>query len=222
MAKYNKIESLKFYIYYIYYDLKSTKFDNKQLSKTIQKNLFQTNEQLKDFEKVIAGLMDHKDLNKSLLEVAKIYQPKRKRIRLDESVIKEVQMQDRGAVEHLNEYLNDTYEDKNTIITHKEISDEEIKLEISSKMPDKTPGIFISDIILNENQSDLIRLFLDKSFNVNFNDLDLYCKENGVLRNQLIDSINESCFEILDDVLIEEENDVYIMNEVYFQKLKLQ
>ena len=37
IAKYDKIQALKYYAKYIYYDLKSVKFDNKEFSKTIQK-----------------------------------------------------------------------------------------------------------------------------------------------------------------------------------------
>jgi hypothetical protein len=48
---YDKESSIRTLYVYIYTTtLKSVTFDNKQLTKTIQKNLFKTNEQLHDFE----------------------------------------------------------------------------------------------------------------------------------------------------------------------------
>jgi hypothetical protein len=46
------------------------------------------------FEKVVAGLINTKNLQTALEEVVKIYRPKRKKIQLDVSTIKEVQQQD--------------------------------------------------------------------------------------------------------------------------------
>ena len=40
-----------------------------------------------------------------------------------------------------------------------------------------------------------------------------------MFRNQLIESINESCFETLDDILIEEEEDYYQINEDYYKQI---
>lgn len=34
-------------------------------------------------------------------------------------------------------------------------------------------------------------------------EIEEFVKSKGVLKNQLIESINESCYELLDDVLIE-------------------
>jgi hypothetical protein len=39
----------------------------------------------------------------------------------------------------------------------------------------------------------------------------------GLFPGGLIESINESCYEKLDDLLIEEEDENYIMNPGYYQ-----
>jgi hypothetical protein len=49
--------------------------------------------------------------------------------------------------------------------------------------------------------------------------LETFAKSKGVFKNQLIESINEICYEILDDVLIEEEDEFYTINPDYYQKL---
>lgn len=220
IAKIDTLEALKFYIYYLYYDLKSERFDNKQLTKTIQKNLFKTNEQLNDFGKVVADLVRTKDLKVALEEVVKIYQPKRKKIQLDVSVINEVQKQDKGTVELLNEYLHDEFEDAETMVKTEQINNEEIKIEIESKH-DKL-NLFAHGISFSEIQANTIALFAEKSFSVSFSEIDTYCKAQGIFKNQLIDSINENCYEILDDVLIEEEDSKYIINENYYKKISAQ
>jgi hypothetical protein len=222
IAKVDKTESLKFYIYYLYYDLKSDRIDNKQLTKTIQKNLFKTNEQLNDFGKVVAELVKTKDLKVALEEVVKIYQPKRKKIQLDATAIKEVQQQDKWTVEKLNEYLQDEFTDETTTVKTEEINSEEIKLEIEKKYEEKKVGAFTEGISLSEIQASAIALFAEKSFNIPFSEIDIYCKSKGVFKNQLINSINESCYEVLDDVLIEEDGDNYILNENYYKKISLQ
>jgi hypothetical protein len=91
IAKYDKVSSLKLYIHYLYYDLKSTTFDNKKMTKTILKSLFKTNEQLHDFEQIISEFIKDKNLDKALNAVPKIYEVKRKKIQLDRTTIKEVQ-----------------------------------------------------------------------------------------------------------------------------------
>jgi hypothetical protein len=35
----------------------------------------------------------------------------------------------------------------------------------------------------------------------------------------LIESINETCYDVFDDVLIEEEGDNYIISEQYYQRI---
>ena len=73
VSKYNKSLSLTYYIKYLYHDLKSATFDNKQLTKTIQKSLFKTNEQLHNFEIIVSELIKDKDLDKALKNVSKVY-----------------------------------------------------------------------------------------------------------------------------------------------------
>lgn len=167
---------------------------------------------------MVADLVKTKDLKNALDEVAKIYAPKRKRIQLDAKAINEVQKQDKGTVELLNEYLNDEFEDETATIKSEGINDEEIQIEIETKQAEEKQSAFIEGIALNEVQASVLALFAEKSFNISFTEVDAYCKSLGAFRNRLIDSINESCYEVLDDILIEEEGDNYTINESYYKK----
>jgi len=219
IAKYDKVASLTLYIYYLYQDLKSSTFDNKQLTKTIQKNLFKTNEQLHDFEQIVSELINDKNLNKALKAVPKVYEVKRKIIQLDRTSIKEVQQQHSGTVELLNEYLQDDFEDENISIQLQEINSEEIKIEIIRKNEESYHSEFLIELSLNPIHSSILELFSKNNFSILQSEIEDFAKSKGVFKNQVIESINETCYEILDDVLIEEEDDYYTIIPAYFQKI---
>lgn len=219
IAKYDKIESLNFYIYYLYHDLKSVKVDNKQHSKTIQKTLFKTNEQLHNFEIIVGDLIKNRDLKKALKDISTIYIPQRKKIQLDNYAIKEVTEKHSGTVELLNEYLNDEYEDENNSIKMQEINSEEMKIEIASKSENIRNSIFKNEINLTQIHTNILERFAHNDFSLSGKELDTFAKTNRVFKNQLIESINDNCYEYLDDVLIEEEQEKYVLNRNYYQRI---
>jgi hypothetical protein len=219
VSKFDKLLSLNYYIKYLYHDLKSESFDNKQLTKTIQKNLFKTNEQLHDFEIVVSELLKDKDLDKALKRISSFYSVKRKKIQLDTLSIKEVQHQHKGTVELLNVYLKDEYEDDVNTIKTQEINNEEVTLEITKKVQDVQHSIYRSNISLTQVQQSTLELFSKSNFSVSQIELETFAKSQGVFKNQLIESINEVCFENLDDILIEEEEDYFTINANYYQNL---
>jgi len=219
IAKYDKQSALSLYVHYLYHDLKSATFDNKQLTKTIQKSLFKTNEQLHDFEIIVSELIKDKDLDKALKGVSKVYEIKRKKIQLNTASIKEVQQQHSGTVELLNEYLKDDFEDENNTIKSQEISNEEIKIEITQKSEEVHQSAFVSELAFSEIHTTALELFAKSNFSVPQSELELFAKSKGIFKNQLVESINDTCYDFLDDVLIEEEDDYYTINTNYFQSI---
>jgi hypothetical protein len=218
IAKYNKQVALEFYIKYIYHDLKSPNFDNKQLTKTIQRSLFKTTEQLQNFEAIINDLIKDQNLDKALLTVSTIYEPKRKKIELDRNTIHEVQQQHSGTVELLNEYLRDEF-DENNSITEIDLNIDAVQIEIVPTKGNAPASAFLSELNLNEIQISALELFVKNNFSIPQIEIADFAKSKGVFKNQLIESINETCFEILDDILIEEEDDYYTINQEYFTKI---
>lgn len=219
ISKYDKETALTLYVHYLYHDLKSATFDNKQLTKTIQKNLFKSNEQLHDFEIVVSELIKDKNLDKALQGVSKIYTVKRKKIQLDTTSIKEVQQQHSGTVELLNEYLKDEYEDENNTIKTQEINSEEVTIEITQKKEEVQHSSYVSDIAFTQIHTTALEIFTKSNFSVSQSEIEIFAKSKGVFKNQLIESINEVCYENLDDVLIEEEDEYYTINPNYYQRL---
>lgn len=222
IAKYDKESALTLYVHYLFHDLKSATFDNKQLTKTIQKSLFKTNEQLHDFEIIVSELIKDKDLEKALKNVSKVYEVKRKKIQLNKTSIKEVQQQHSGTVELLNEYLKDDFEDENNSIKSQEINNEEIKIEITQKSEETSHSAFVSDLTFSPIHISALELFSKSNFSIPQSELEIFAKSKGIFKNQLIESINETCYDFLDDVLIEEEDDYYTINTNYFQRISVQ
>jgi hypothetical protein len=201
MVAKNKEVALELYINYIYHDVLSVTFNNKKLTKTIQKSLFSNEQQLMEFENIINDLIKNKNLKSALDKVKLIYKIKRKSIELNENQISEVQKQHSSTVELLNEYLEDVE------------SEHEIELFIEKDIPTINNTIINESIKLTENQILLLEIFKKNDLRVLQSDVDIFAKSKNVFKNYLIDSINEVCFETLDDILIEEIDEFYVINE---------
>lgn len=220
ISKTDREAALILYINYLHHDLGSASFDNKQFSKTIQKSLFKTNEQLHDFEAIISEFLEDRNIDKAIGKIPAIYGQKRKKIQLDRAVIQEVQQQHSGTVEILNEYLQDEYEGETNTVKSKEISSEEIKIEITPKVePANVDSIFTPEITLTALHRETLELFFKNGLTLPVSELETFVKMKGAFKNQLLDSLNEACYEILDDVLIEEEDEFYTISENYYRKL---
>jgi len=220
ISKKDKNAALTLYIYYLHYDLRSVSFDNKKLTKTIQKNLFANNTELHEFERIVSDLISSRDTAKALSSVSGFYTPKRKIIKLSGQAIQDAREKHSGTVETLNEYLHDEFEDDENAIISKEAGENELNIEITQKTFSESEHIASPAAVeLKSSQFSLLRLFASNSFVLTHVEVETLAKENGAFRNQLIDSINEACFEMLDDVLIEEEDETYIVDNDYYQNL---
>jgi TM2 domain-containing membrane protein YozV/uncharacterized protein YraI len=218
IAKYDKVLSLQYYVKYIYYDLKSKKFDNKQLTKTVLKSLFKNDDQINTFKSIIENLIQTSDIKTALKEVPKVYFLKRKRIKLNESEIEEIEEKHSATVEILNEYLDSgSINEPQNITVDIESNENDFQLSIKRKEePDNTS----LNIEVNEVQEKLINLFTENAFVIEKNVVEKLAIESGLFKNQLIDSINEACFEILDgEALIEEDEENYVIEESFYNEL---
>lgn len=219
ISKYDKETSLKLYVYYVYYDLMSKRVDYKQLAKTIQKNLFKSDDQLHNFELILNDLIRDKNLEQALLSVSSIYVIKRKKINLDETSIKETQQLHASTVHLLSEYLKDDDEHEKDTNNTIEINNEEVQLNINQKTNADQRSIYRDDIPFTDLHILALELFEKNSYAIPLSDFEIFAKSNGVFKSQLIESINEICYNDLDDVLIEEEDEFYTINETYYQTL---
>ena len=102
-----------------------------------------------------------------------------------------------------------------------------IKAAAAPKASAKTPNApakmagpaFAPALAFTAPQQELLRLFAANGLALSQARAEAFAKRQGALRNQLIDGLNDACYELLDDVLIEESDDGYTIFEPYYQKI---
>ena len=211
MAKWDKEASLKLYIHYLYHDMQSEFFDKKPFAKTIQKNLFKNNEEFQYFERIVTDLIENKNLEQAVNAIPGVYAPRRKKIKLDSAMISEVSKQHSNTVDLLEEILVE--EEGIEKGTAQSILSDEISLQAAASVQVITATAIAG---LTSVQTELLEFFFKSSFAVAQAEIDVFARTKGLFSSGLIESVNESCYEKLDDVLIEEEDDNYIMNQNYY------
>jgi hypothetical protein len=220
IAKTDRAVSLTLYVYYLYYDLKSATFDNRPLTKTIQKSLFKTAEELQAFEQLVTNLIKERDLEKALADIPKVFGPKRKKIKLDAAAITEVHQKHSSTVNLLDEILSDEEEGERAGSVETVKPENELIIEIVQNSDTSTqPSTISNPHNLSLVQLELLEVFGKQSLLISSDEMEAFAKSKGLFKNGLVESLNEACYEYLDDVLIEEEDDNYVINEQYFQKI---
>ncbi|MFT3749117.1 MAG: tellurite resistance TerB C-terminal domain-containing protein [Agriterribacter sp.] len=217
MSAVDKNIALQLYVHYIYADLNSETFDHRKLTKTIQKSLFKSEDQLKGFEVLINELIKTKDLEAALSRVNELFLTKRKKIKIDKDLIKEVQTQHSETVELLNEVLQDDDEQEPIGLMPKQ--EEDVVLKIDEAPEQSLSNYYIADISFSPVHFSFLQLFEKNNFLLSDNEITPFAKSNGVFQNSLIDNINELCYEFFDDNLIEQEDLNYSINPSQYKRL---
>ena len=68
-------------------------------------------------------------------------------------------------------------------------------------------------------QRQCLKNFEENSFALSFEAIEAFAKTNGLFKNQLIDGINDRCMDLLEDVLIEEVEEGFEVNENYYKQI---
>ncbi len=217
----DKNEAIKLYLHYLYADLQSDKIDDKQLTKTIHKALFKNDHHEQAFNDIVQQLKEDRNLATAIEKVDSIYAPIRRKIELNIEAIKTVQEQDKNTVELLNNYLQDEEEVIKDVPVVNSSEVESSKTEAESTEIESDPdNLFVDEIDLSLDQRELIGLFAANSFELTQENLANFCKTRGLRSGPMINDINEICYEILDDTLIEERDEEYLdMNEDYYKMI---
>lgn len=216
IARHDKIKALEYYLKYIHYDLNSNKIHNKQLTKTVQKSLFPTEEQLQAFEKILQELINTKNLKKAIEQISNFYTSKRRKIKLDKNEIEEAKKKHSKTVDILSGYLE---EENIPIPSEKEAKFEDEEVNLLLKKPvSSNNSLFLDELNLNAIQEELINEIIKNSYSIKQASVEKLATKNGLLKNQLIDGINEICFDRLDgEVLIEEDEEDYIIEKSFYE-----
>ncbi|HLW33755.1 MAG TPA: tellurite resistance TerB C-terminal domain-containing protein [Aequorivita sp.] len=219
IASTHKESALILYLHYLSHDLKSAKFDNRQLTKTIQKNLFTNQEQIIQFELIVNEFLKDKDFEKALATIPRIYAKKRKKITLDRSAIEEAKQKHVGTVELLNNYLQEEEDAVISALKNDHQGSGEIEIHITSDQEFVNQSPFLEEIPFQSIHFQALELFAKNNFTVPVSEFELFAKSRGMFKNQLIESINDACYEVLDDLLIEEDEEFFTIETTYFQTI---
>jgi hypothetical protein len=123
-------------------------------------------------------------------------------------------------------YLRDELENEDIIIQSEQVSDDELEIRITDKTTtEETKSVkefYLTDLSLSETQAVVLNFFAKNNLVIAIDDFKMYAKENGWFAKQVIESINDYCYEFLDDILIEEEEDYYTITEDYYQNILTQ
>ncbi|TWV94355.1 tellurite resistance TerB C-terminal domain-containing protein [Chitinophaga pinensis] len=216
-AAYDRQDAVRFYLRYLHADLRSEKADQKQLPKNIHKSLFKTTQEKQTFELVASNLVQTLNLKAALAEVPGIFAKKRKTVQLDAAAIEAVISAHNETVESLNKLLQDDEPEEAVglppAITSITLLPPVVAIRTENAIT------FAEGIVLNAHQEELLSVFKENAFTLPSEKVGHFAKERKLFRDQLIESINSSCYEVLDDLLIEEYDDTYTITESYFQTI---
>jgi hypothetical protein len=210
IASRNRLASLRLYAHYIYFGQRSAVIKNREFPKAAQEKLFDSVEQALDFKKIVNELVESNGIDKAIEEIPQIYIPKRKSILLDMSLIAEIENQHKSTIGLLNEVLKG--DGDSHFVRNDPIGRGENKLNyLLTKYNDQ--------FILTNIQVETLDFFVKSNFRLLNYDIEEYCKQKSTFKNTLIESLNELFYDFLGDVLIEEEEGEYVINEEYYQRI---
>lgn len=66
---------------------------------------------------------------------------------------------------------------------------------------------------------ELLDMFNQNGFYLGKNQINSFAQSKGLMVNSMINQINEACFEVLDDNLIEESEDGWVVNKDYYEQI---
>ncbi|MDR1340135.1 MAG: hypothetical protein LBK58_08805 [Prevotellaceae bacterium] len=157
--------------------------------------------QIQTFKDILTTFVQNNDLSKAIDSVPDIY---RKKIRIDSGRIEKIQRQHAKSISVLNEYMDDGTEDENVSGS----SDAGNSVELS-------PETGNAGILFSQIQTAVLSMFENGGYSVLQCDVEAFARSQGALKNQIVGSINNICYEHLDDVLIEESEEYYTVNPEY-------
>ncbi len=232
LGRLDREATVRLYLHYLYHGAKRYPFKPKPFLKRLQKALFPLPEHLPRFEALTQELLLKRDLPTALAAVPAIWFKERRKIALDPAGVQAARARHAGTVELLNEYLQDDEPSphQNPPKLKKPTKALVVKAAPQAAAPAQTPvgtatpaasgtPYFAAGVALSPAQQALLHLFTAHQLALPHTEVEAFARQHGTLRNQLIDGLNEACYELLDDVLIEETDDEYTIYGPYYQRL---
>ena len=206
------ISALRMYLGYVDAYRKFAEGDEKPLPKYICKKLFKKTEQQEEFENLVRQYKLDNDEGKAYDAIDQLFLCKRKKLSLNIEEISKITEQHSETVQLLNEVMNEEDVNEKTQATQR-ISD---SVETHCNIAASTSK---TEILLDSLHWELLDIFVGNHYSLPKSQVENFAKSNGIMANRLVDKINELCYEVLDDVLIDDENDKWTILEDYLKKI---
>lgn len=217
LAKTDREAALHHYLHYLHNGNRWVHRTPKTLPKILEKILFPEPEHAQRFQQIVALLKLSSNRKAALEKVATVYVRERRKIDLDRNAVQSARAQHSDTVELLNEYLQEeTAPPANAANAAAKPPTKPVKA--ATKVSVGTSN-FVGGLGLTAPQQALLQLFAGRQLTLPQAEAEALAQRLGTLRNQLIDSLNDACYELLNDVLIEETDDNYTIYAPYFQKI---
>ena len=195
MADFDRFISLQCYLHYLTVKSASDTFQYKVISKRNVSKLFDNETQKIKFDAICNQFRQDNDTEKAFKQLDELFMRVRRKISLNIESIKEAKEKHNEVVQILEKYLDND---------ESETEKQPVVIKI-----DDTP----------DNKKDLFAYFISRSFRLNRQEVNIFAKSRGLFGDTFIERINDEYYETLDDLLIEEDGDYYILNEDYYHQL---
>ena len=179
----------------------------KTIPKYISKELFKIKSQEESFDNIIRIYKEGSDKIKANDAIDKLYTQERRKIKLNTYEINKIAKLHSKTVKLLNDVLDDELEN----IEHKQMN-EETATDTKENM-----NINIIHSVLNDQEQKLLYIFRKENYTLNKTEVESYCKSLNLMPNRLIEKINDTFYDMIDDVLIEDDGDNWAISEDYFK-----
>ena len=104
--------------------------------------------------------------------------------------------------------------DEDQIIIEKQVP---VIVEVQSNSTNASDSNINS--ILDSEQQELLDIFVKNNFTLKKSEVEMFAKSKNLMANRLIEKINDLCYEILDDILIEDDEDSWTILEDYLKQI---
>ena len=229
--------TIGFYFRYLHHGAGPYNFKPKPLPKRLQKKLFPLQQHFERFEEMAQQLLRRADLAPVLAHIPDIYYQERRKIELNMGAVQAARQQHTGTVNLLNSYLQDVSEPEKAVLapaltTAKARPTAPVaapqvagragtrrKAVGSTSLTAAPASIFVAGLRPSAAQEALLLLFAAHNLALPQAEVEAFAKAHGTFRNQLIDGLNDACYPLLDDVLVEEDGADYTIYEPHYQKI---
>jgi hypothetical protein len=196
LVGHNAAYSLMCYLQYLNVKTPVPNFRHRAVAKELRAQLFRNKQQETAFLAICDRLRKDRNSDKAFESAHLLLHLSRRKIELDMPKIEVASREFVETTELLGRYLDDEAEQ------------------------DTGKAFSTSAALPSEHKNELLQLFESNNFVLNKKEIDTFAQNKGVFCDNLIQQINETYYDELDDLLIEEDEGIYTLNSNYLEKIR--